>query len=265
MSKELKHTFGNQSPIVTDEEIQKIQKIKKISITKNLTKLPAGAFYNRKELTSVYFEKDAKLSVIPESCFNNCSSLSKINLPSNLITIQKEAFKNCLSIIELILPNTILEVHGSSFDGWGEHQTIISPKKLSLSMLCKANIIYENDSNLGTKSFRVKERSLEQKKYLVTAKCGHVGRHKYIPIIFPVSATNKKEAAKIAREIPRVKHDHKDAILAITPVDDVSYNNQIEINKKDPYLAIKRKADQKKIMHLIKDRLVDEPNYTRKD
>lgn len=265
MSREIKHTFGQKSPIVTDVEIKAIHTIKKISIHKNLTKLPAGAFYNREELTSVYFEENAKLSVIPESCFKNCSSLKKINLPNHLITIQKEAFKNCSNISEIILPKTILEVHGSSFDGWGEHQTVITPIKLSLSMLCKASIIYEDNSDVKAKAYRVKERSLDQKKYLVTAKCGHVGRNKYIPITFPVIATNKKEAAKIARALPRVKHDHKDAILEITPVDDITYNSQMALNKKDPYLSIKRKSDQKKIMHLIKDRLIDEPNYIRKD
>ena len=33
------------------------------------------------------------------------------------------------------------------------------------------------------------------------------------PIIFAVVAENGKEASKKVREFPRVKHDHKDAIL----------------------------------------------------
>jgi len=51
-----------------------------------------------------------------------------------------------------------------------------------------------------------------KKFYIVTAKCGHVGKSKYILIDFPVIAEDGREAAKIARQIPRVKHHHKDAI-----------------------------------------------------
>ena len=48
--------------------------------------------------------------------------------------------------------------------------------------------------------------------YLVTTKCGHVGKGHYVPITFPIKAENGKEAAKIARMLPRVKHHHWDAI-----------------------------------------------------
>ena len=47
----------------------------------------------------------------------------------------------------------------------------------------------------------------------VIAKCGHVGRNKYIPIKFAVEAESGKDAAAMVRRFPRVKHNHKDAIL----------------------------------------------------
>ena len=49
--------------------------------------------------------------------------------------------------------------------------------------------------------------------YLVLTKAGHLGKSCYMPIWFPVEAENGREAAKIARGYPRVKRDHKDAIL----------------------------------------------------
>ena len=52
-----------------------------------------------------------------------------------------------------------------------------------------------------------------QNYYKVVAKCGHVGRCSYVPIIFAVVAENGKEASKKVRKFPRVKRDHKDAIL----------------------------------------------------
>ncbi len=51
--------------------------------------------------------------------------------------------------------------------------------------------------------------------FIVTAKCGHVGRDNYIPIDFAVKAESASKAASYARDLPRVKHDHKDAILSV--------------------------------------------------
>ena len=51
------------------------------------------------------------------------------------------------------------------------------------------------------------------KLFEVEAKCGHVGRKYFTLKVFPVKANSRKEAAAIVRNIPRVKHHHKDAIL----------------------------------------------------
>jgi len=86
---------------------------------------------------------------------------------------------------------------------------------------------------------------IENKKYIVSTKCGHVGNNKYIVIDFAVSAKNGKEAAKIARSIPRVKHHRKDAIEQVREVTSEEYYNQIKINRKDEYLKSKCIQDQK--------------------
>ena len=76
-----------------------------------------------------------------------------------------------------------------------------------------------------------------QESYLeVVAKCGHVGRTNYIPISFAVCAKDGRDAAKKVRLFPRVKHNHKDAILSVK---EISYDTYLEINKRskeDPYL-----------------------------
>ena len=92
--------------------------------------------------------------------------------------------------------------------------------------------------------------------YLVLCKCGHVGRNMYMPICFPVEAESRKDAAMIARKIPRVKHDHKDAILNCVQTDEEGFNFQREINSGDPYLLCKSKHEQKLILPLIQNRLV---------
>ncbi len=97
------------------------------------------------------------------------------------------------------------------------------------------------------------------KYFKVVAKCGHVGRKKYVPITFAVKAKNGKEAAEIARWIPRVKHQHSDAIL---DCEKISYEEFQEINKKnelDDYLKCKNVQQQNLID--LSDRLVDDPHY----
>ncbi len=99
------------------------------------------------------------------------------------------------------------------------------------------------------------------KYYAVKAKCGHVGRKYYLPIIFGVKAINAKEAAKIARDIPRVKHHHKDAIL---DVKEISYKEYVDIrknNSEDTYLKVSSKQDQNLYCLNIDERLIKEERY----
>ena len=96
------------------------------------------------------------------------------------------------------------------------------------------------------------------KYYIVTTKCGHVGKNNYILIDFPVIAEDGKEAAKIAREIPRVKHHHKDAIRK---VEEVSYERFLllcKFNNHDDYLKSNSKQEQLLYCEDIKDRIIEE-------
>ena len=99
--------------------------------------------------------------------------------------------------------------------------------------------------------------------YEVIAKCGHVGRNHYVPIKFPVAAENGRVAAKIARQIPRVKHDHKDAILSVKEIDYEKYLELIEINSNDPYLKCSSKHEQNAIYDLDSRLVID--NHNQKD
>ena len=100
--------------------------------------------------------------------------------------------------------------------------------------------------------------------FLVTAKCGHVGKSYYIPITFPIIAKDAKTAAKIVRGYSRVKHDHKDAILNIEKVDLLSFTTQSLINNKLIYLHCSSKKDQKLINDWIEKNRVEETETTYK-
>ena len=94
--------------------------------------------------------------------------------------------------------------------------------------------------------------------YLVTAKCGHVGKTAYMPITFPVKAENGKEAAQKVKTFPRVKRHHWDAILSCVKVDLGEYLEQILINDNDPYLHVTSKQEQKQFMDEIESRIVED-------
>lgn len=81
-------------------------------------------------------------------------------------------------------------------------------------------------------------------KYEVKCKCGHVGRSNYIVISFPVVAESGKAAASKARLFPRVKHDHKDAILSVREISDEEFDELLQINRKDSYLHCKNIQEQ---------------------
>lgn len=96
----------------------------------------------------------------------------------------------------------------------------------------------------------------EEKFYAVEAKCGHVGRHCCIVITFAVKARSGKEAAKIAREFPRVKHDHKDAIVSVTRISEEEYLSLIDKNSNDEYLHCGNIQEQRERCSDLYDRII---------
>lgn len=81
--------------------------------------------------------------------------------------------------------------------------------------------------------------------YKVLVKCGHVRRTKYILKYIYIKANNGKEAAKIARKTPRVKHDHKDAIREVKEIEFDEYLNGLKKMDKDMYFKIHNSSDQR--------------------
>lgn len=80
--------------------------------------------------------------------------------------------------------------------------------------------------------------------FKVIAKCGHVGRNNYILKVFYQSATDGKEAAKIVRNLPRVKHNHKDAIRGVVEITQDEFFQGRKIMSEDPYFNVHNKQSQ---------------------
>lgn len=85
---------------------------------------------------------------------------------------------------------------------------------------------------------------INQRYFKVKAKCGHVRKKYFLPVEFAVMASSAKEAASIARHIPRVKHDHKDAISSIEEISYEEYELLRIENEENPYLNCKNKQEQ---------------------
>lgn len=85
---------------------------------------------------------------------------------------------------------------------------------------------------------------MEKKCFAVTAKCGHVGRQFYYKGTFYIRAFTKREAAVIARNTPRVKHDHKDAILRVEEITINDYKAGQESFQSEAYFQCDRRRQQ---------------------
>ena len=86
---------------------------------------------------------------------------------------------------------------------------------------------------------------MTKKYYVVQAKCGHVGRGKYIVKEFPIRAFSRSEAAEIARQKPRVKHDYKDAIVDVEEVSREEYMVSLQLYESDPFMKSKSIQEQR--------------------
>lgn len=103
----------------------------------------------------------------------------------------------------------------------------------------------------------------DNKKYFkVVTKCGHVGRRFYVPVQFAVIAENGKEAAKIAREFPRVKHQHKDAILQVKEISYEEFLSIKEVNNNDMYLHCHSRQEQNSLCDMA-SRIVEDPHFVK--
>jgi hypothetical protein len=85
------------------------------------------------------------------------------------------------------------------------------------------------------------------KYYKVVAMCGHVGKRHYLPVSFAIRAIDAHEAAEQTRNLPRVKHDKKDAIISCVEITHSDYLDLRTFNKHNPFLNCRCRRDQEQI------------------
>lgn len=85
------------------------------------------------------------------------------------------------------------------------------------------------------------------KYYLVNAKFAHVGQKYCIRKEVPVKAKNKKEAAKIVKNMPRVKKNIKNSILNVEEITHEEYMKALKKYKEDKYFECHNIQDQNRL------------------
>ncbi|MDE6407089.1 MAG: leucine-rich repeat domain-containing protein, partial [Anaeroplasmataceae bacterium] len=105
-----------------------------------------------KKCTSLYLVNFNDISVIREYGFQGCTSLAKLELPSNVTTLESYAFDGCTSLTELIIPSTI--VSKKDKDGReiavGDHvfSNCTSLKYVKMENNVLGTYMFENDTAL---------------------------------------------------------------------------------------------------------------------
>lgn len=85
------------------------------------------------------------------------------------------------------------------------------------------------------------------KYYSVKTKCGHVRKSQFTIQMFYIKAENKKEAAKKARNKPRVKHHRKDAIIEVKEISMTEYFAGLKGMLGNPYFQVHSSSEQRRL------------------
>lgn len=96
------------------------------------------------------------------------------------------------------------------------------------------------------------------KYFKVIAKCGHIGKHNYYKGTLFLKAESAKDAARIARNVPRVKHDQKDAILDVNEIDFYAFEKGRKSNHLLHYYECKNVQEQRIYFSEIADNVFNE-------
>jgi hypothetical protein len=184
---------------------------------------------------SMIFSKDDVIMIFPLTSFvYNCCEKNK---KDRLHFYKHEP----ISVKAKIASDVKMRKHVSEYD------------PCSLNHLADLAILYDEDicksimESAATPDECVPQELIIQpiKFYIVIAKGGHVGKHRYYPIQLPIQASSVSEAVQIAIQLPRVKHKNSSDVIEIYEVDEAKYMEQVCENRNNPYHSFKDKYEAK--------------------
>ena len=100
---------------------------------------------------------------IPNSMFENCSSLGNIEIPVSIKEIGSDAFKNCSSITAVNIPVSVKSIGGEAFDKCNSLMEVTAqsalPVKITSSTFSKAT---QKEGRLHVKASSVNNYQLDK-------------------------------------------------------------------------------------------------------
>ena len=113
--------------------------LQSISIPNSVIEIGSWAFSNCSLLSEVVLPDSLYQGTIPYAIFENCTNLTRVELPSYIDIIGSEAFKNCSSLESIELPTMIVEIGSEAFSG--------------CSSLTEANLLLGSGAIVGSSAF----------------------------------------------------------------------------------------------------------------
>ncbi|MBQ9981609.1 MAG: leucine-rich repeat protein [Oscillospiraceae bacterium] len=184
-------TFTDSSGVsrtLKDCKVTKIAKnafskstINSVSICPNIECIEQQAFSNSKNLTTVKFASNTKMTEISFRAFYTCESLTTINIPDSVTKIDTAAFYQCSSLETVDLPDSLTTIGSSAFsfcsklsdvnlgscaklssiEGLAFSRTALKEVTLPSSITSVSNNSFSNCDNLTKTTFPAKDAALD--------------------------------------------------------------------------------------------------------
>ena len=103
--------LGNDDYTLNNEYVSKLETLR---INEGCTHIPAGAFYNCKKLTKV--ELPSTLISIGDEAFYDCDSIEEMIFPDSLTSIGKNAFYDCVNLKRIVVGSNLETIGETAFD-----------------------------------------------------------------------------------------------------------------------------------------------------
>ena len=98
-----------------------------IVIPARATEIGAEAFRWNYKIKSVKFEQGSQMQKIGTRAFDDCRSLTRIDLPAKLTTIGRYAFGGCESLVQIDFPDTLTAINEGAFQNCTMLSSVIIP------------------------------------------------------------------------------------------------------------------------------------------
>ena len=90
-------------------------KVEEIIIGNTVETIGPYAFDGFEVLKTLTFENNSSLKEIGQMAFQNCSSLTSINIPDGMTSIGVDAFWGCSGLTSVTIPNSVTRISGGAF------------------------------------------------------------------------------------------------------------------------------------------------------